>query len=294
MRLIVLLLITATLAGCASDETAPPTGGEFEPYKPLAGKGLIRGVVVDVSITPIAGVSVALVGSETTTLTDAEGRFEFLNVAPGAHFLRVQKAGYQAVQANAQVVADEPNPPVLRIRLALDPTFIQMAETVKWDGIMNCQVGWNAGTGIRPGVDNNAANPCFAANVAVEDMDRIVKEYHYDATPTYSQSELIWTPSQTLAGYMSVMYTYTAEGGLDNYARASGGSTLAIGANQTLLAEKEVGRGEPLIVRVFASSADTLTIIAQQDFEVFTTTFIGFEPDEGWLYTVDGQHPPPA
>ncbi len=290
MRLIALMLVVVAFAGCASDST--PTPPDVPP--PAAGTGVIRGVVVDTAIMTLAGAHIELMGSDKTAESDAEGRFELRDVEPGSRTLYVTRKGFEPVQYGTTVVADVASPKVVQVMMAPDPSFIELAVTEKWEGFMNCQVGWNAGTGLLPGVDRNALNPCTALNFAIEDTDRITKEYEYDSTPTYSQSELVWIPSQTLAGFMSVMYTYTGDGGLDNYARASGESPLVIGANQTLLATKKVGIDEPLLVRVFASSEDPYTLIAQQPFEVFTTKFLGFEPSEGWMYSVHGPAEPPA
>ncbi|MEK6976417.1 MAG: hypothetical protein AABY18_08765 [Candidatus Thermoplasmatota archaeon] len=44
-----------------------------------------------------------------------------------------------------------------------------------------------------------------------------------------------------------------------------------------------------LLVRVFPGTGTALTIAARQRFDIFVTSFYGFEPREGWAFSNDGQ-----
>ncbi len=61
----------------------------------VTASGMLSGRAVDAgSGEPIEGVFVALVTEGRTETTDAEGRFTFLDVSPGAHWLEARHAGF--------------------------------------------------------------------------------------------------------------------------------------------------------------------------------------------------------
>jgi hypothetical protein len=57
-------------------------------------KGRMFGKIIDAAGAPIAGAAVRVVGSEIYTITDAEGRFEITDMAPGTYDLIVARDGY--------------------------------------------------------------------------------------------------------------------------------------------------------------------------------------------------------
>ncbi|MGB0652661.1 MAG: carboxypeptidase-like regulatory domain-containing protein [Thermoplasmatota archaeon] len=106
------LLLTALLAGCASDGGNP--GDSFElgdgstvdldDVSARKGFGAISGVVVDPAIRPVAGAIVTLRSAGINTTTADDGRFAFEDVQPGFHFLDIRGAGYQASQSSVDVL----------------------------------------------------------------------------------------------------------------------------------------------------------------------------------------------
>ena len=64
--------------------------------------GRVEGVVTDASAAVVPSVSVMLVNTSTAKssqeASDSEGRFAFLNVAPGHYDVRLEKSGYNTVQ----------------------------------------------------------------------------------------------------------------------------------------------------------------------------------------------------
>ena len=58
-------------------------------------RGRILGTVVDSVGTPLPGVSVGLVGTRGTTMTDSIGRFEFLDLAPGQYLVEARRVGFE-------------------------------------------------------------------------------------------------------------------------------------------------------------------------------------------------------
>ena len=93
---------------------------------PLATGAVLRGQIRDAaSNDPLAGVSVALSGSNTATmLSDSAGNYQFVGLAPGAMTVELTKAGYQGItqqitvganqiiQFNPSLYATGGNPPV--------------------------------------------------------------------------------------------------------------------------------------------------------------------------------------
>lgn len=117
MRYGLLVAVALVLAGCADDPRASD-GDDFDDVEVDADTGAIRGVVVDQSIVPIEGVSVALDGDEPKeTVTDAQGRFAFSKLDPGFYFLTASKPLYEEITFQASVEAGNPEPPIVTVKM---------------------------------------------------------------------------------------------------------------------------------------------------------------------------------
>lgn len=79
--------------------------------------GIIRGVVVDPAIAPIANVTVRIASLDRTATSNAEGAFGFDGLAPGGYFLEASHPAYTTVQGNAEVVAGEQDPAPVKLML---------------------------------------------------------------------------------------------------------------------------------------------------------------------------------
>lgn len=116
------LLVLVALAGCA-DEASGDDGedDDFNDREVKAGadQGVILGVVVDGSITPVAEATVTLTSTDPPReeATDDQGRFVFDELEPGAHFLQVEKELYESVQTSTDVVAGVDKPDILKVQL---------------------------------------------------------------------------------------------------------------------------------------------------------------------------------
>jgi len=74
--------------------------------------GSIFGVVRDETGAPVAGATVSVLGATAkVAVTDRDGRFELLTLAPGSYLLRAHLTGY--VAPRAQVVDVQPNVPTV-------------------------------------------------------------------------------------------------------------------------------------------------------------------------------------
>jgi TonB-linked SusC/RagA family outer membrane protein len=69
--------------------------------------GTIQGVVTDLENAPVSGAQVSVAGTGLGTLTDAQGRFQVLNVPAGSHQLRLERIGFGAVTRDVTVTAGQ-------------------------------------------------------------------------------------------------------------------------------------------------------------------------------------------
>ncbi len=125
-------MLALALAGCSGG------GGDDGPQLDVTDTtGGIRGVVVDLAVTPVEGATVALNTGATAT-TAADGLFTFTGLAPGEYFLTTQKIGYIGSQATALVVAGIPDPPIVKVVLERIVGFNPYVETFKMAGFYEC------------------------------------------------------------------------------------------------------------------------------------------------------------
>lgn len=92
-----LILLTAALVVCLASPLAEGST-----------TGIVSGVVTDAATgAKLAGVNIAIKGTNLTTVTDANGYFVFTNVAPGRYAVVASLVGYgEAEIADLQVVMD--------------------------------------------------------------------------------------------------------------------------------------------------------------------------------------------
>jgi hypothetical protein len=79
------------------------------------------GVVVDEKDQPIADATVDLVGLRRLVTTDADGRFVFLDVAPGDWLLQVRKPGFGVQQRGVRMLASIERDLAIRLRKGENP-----------------------------------------------------------------------------------------------------------------------------------------------------------------------------
>ncbi len=291
-------VLTALLAGCAG---SPDAGGdaaplvdesEFEGLQATSQTGVIRGVVVDEAIRPVAGADIQTIvaGSNRTATSSDSGAFGFSDLPAGTYFLTVSKAGFKPVQQSAEVVAGEAEPAITKVLLAADPALRPFFEVYNWEGYIQCSTRFVV----------NALAACSAVPGSEDDFS---SRLNPTVVPTFAQSEMVWDSTQAAGDGMKLEYTDDSDG-LDNYAIAVGGSPLVIQANQTLMESKHVGTETGLYIRVFAGSTDGTTppacppgpcegasVVVNQSFTVYTVLFYNMMPPDGWQFSRDGEPP---
>jgi len=305
-----LLLSCAALAGCAgSGKSGGPTpGADFTDLglQASATTGVLRGVVVDSAIRPVANASVAVSGPQSANgTTNAQGAFGFDDLKPGTYFVRVAKRGFAATQQSADVVAGVAEPPILKILLAADNSTRPYVTTYNFQGFIQCSFSLVA--------------VGFAACSEASADDKFIVSYTLDRPPQWVQSEMQWDSTQAVSPELDVVYS--AQGNstlLDNYEEARGKSPLLLQANETVAAGRGLGAGTDLMIRVFnepvngtrphdpvggddcvdrpqlGGCATGVGATVEQEFTIITNVFYGVVPDPAWRYATDGPYVVPS
>lgn len=289
------------LAGCAGQAPAE-TPDDFAldgDLEATATTGVIRGVVVDEAVVPVAGATVAIAALGRETTVDEGGAFGFGAVEPGNHFLTVAKLGYQTQQASVVVEAGVDQPPVLRVQLVRDPATTPYVTAYQFTGFMKCSLSYIALCGVAPD----------------ETGDSFLAEFEVTAPPAWVNMEAVWEGTQPTGDQMNLNMGATPAGPDTTCCTAQGPSPLLAQANKTVLAEYGVGAGENLIGRMFAWEMEgtgiddhtgqcvpvVLTTYCQgpgaaidQEFELFVHAFFHYAPPEDWRFTSDPDVPRPS
>ena len=292
-------LLAVLFAGCAGPSPQAAAGDEpvaFEDLTVTESEGLIRGLVISETITPIEGATVELrVDGAKAQVTDAQGAFVFTALDPGDYFLTVSKAGYFTVQASATVVAGVAEPPIVKVQLVFDVANQPFTELQQWTGFFGCGAGTNGAGGPVGG----SVNPCAVDAIACDFFDAClmgtanVHEFPFSAArvPDFAQAEMVWSGTQPLGNYMNLGWY---DEGVSDFKGATGESPLVVPTTRDEVVEAHDENITALTVRVFPGSDQELTLTMQQRFDVYVTYFYGFVPREGWTFHADGACVSPA
>lgn len=306
------------LSGCTGGGD-PPSDADFSGLglQPTADTGILRGVVVDDAIRPLAGAGVAARGpgdARRDATTTAEGLFGFDGLVPGGWFLTVSKPGYATAQASADVVAGEAEPPITKVLLQADPSSLPYLEAYTFDGFLECGVTTPA-VGVALCL---APNLVLGTNVTT---DKTQVTYPVgDRHPLWAQTEMVWESTQAAGGEMALMYSYTADCGLYCDHEVDGTSPLLLQANATMV-DTILANMTGFYVRVFNSDLDEtdpgldavctpvpdpvlgatwclangVGATVEQRFAHYTHLFYGYAPPPEWRFTSGEPVPsPPA
>lgn len=316
---IVLLLALVGLAGCA-EEAAPEEASDSEAaFEGLEGNvsddtGLIRGIVLDDAIVPVAQATITLQGEGRSITSNEEGAFLFDLLAPGTYFLTVEKLGYNTTQTSASVEAGNPRPEIVKVRLVQDKANQPFVEAAQFDGFIMC-----SGRAVVIGL-------AVCSTVGVGDDD-FIRNYEPSFRPHFIQSELVWKSTQALGDALSYSITCLSgppcPDGQITIARHEGKSPLLLQVNATTAEEFKLGAGEqPISLRVFSHGMEETDIpeetvydaagidcvawpvifadcirfggigmTVDQQFTGYTHMFNLYAPPEDWRFTQDGNPP---
>ncbi len=283
-------LVAVGLAGCTDDAPVEPTDPEVPTAENVErGKGVIRGVVIDPSITPVPDVTVTVQNTDLTTRTDADGAFLFVDVDPRTYFLEASKPGWTAVQQSVEVVADVIAPPALKIQIEQVPGTLPRADTQSAEGFIQCSYG----------------TPRLYGSCATEEEQNVL-QFEFDGIPNAIQIEVIWESTQPSGDNLYVIGAVCAdddcpvagENNIDGFpSRFDEGtrtSPAVARANTTFIEGRDLPGSGVLAVDVSADGPALSTGVAlDQSFTVYATFFYNIpEPEEGWMFIEDGAYQP--
>jgi hypothetical protein len=308
------------LAGCSGGPSKDPVkDADFTDLglDATATTGVIRGVVVDDAVRPLAGVAVTARGgdggAEQAATTTAEGTFGFDGLAPGTYFVKASKAGFRDAQQSVDVVAGVAEPPIVKVQIAPDPALRPYFEAYTFEGFLECGV-----TGVFVGVAL-----CLAPNLVTGENvtnDHTQVTYDLARTPTWVQTEMVWESTQETGDELSLEYSWTGDCGLLCDWEVNGTSPLLLQANQTTIDGIGLGAGNGLYIRVFNDDLEAtdphvrectpipdpvlgatwctgagVGVTVEQKFDHYTHVFYGYVPPADWRFTENPEVPqPPA
>lgn len=290
------------LAGCAGNH--PKASSNDQAFDGLdlqatSTTGILRGVVVDQAIRPIAGALVQLAPGapdEKSTKTTDLGAFAFDGLPAGTYFVHVQKGGYAPAQQSADVVAGVSDPPAMKVQLLPDASYTPpYVETYVFDGFIECSFGGAADSGDY-GVEN-ACSESVGPLTPFSNSQTFV-QYNLSKAPTWVQSEAVWESTQAASKSLDLNFAIADASELDGWKDLSvDGPSPLLNTMDNGTAATYDGKDNVLTLRVFPwTDAYPGPIVAlEQKFTVYTHVFYGFQPPADWRFSSGDPVPlPPA
>lgn len=285
-RIVAVLVVASgpVLAGCSDAPAAD------EPAASGVG-GILRGVVADAAVRPVAGASVQVLGTAFAATSGEDGTFRFEGLLSGEYQVEVTKLGYAAARQAVPVVAGDPDPPFARFQLLQDLVNTPYFELQSFDGYV--EFGFALGAGGRPLMSSSS----FTAFTGNNDW----RTFHtWDRQPSVVQGEAYWVPESDAARHMAYSWNAFIVGGesavFEGLSEVNGTSPLMLRHVGDDLATWEIGPERRLETRMTPSTDLAAPAGASynvhQTFRLFMTSFYGYAPPEGWLFVVDGAHEP--
>jgi hypothetical protein len=307
--LTVMLLVSAILAGCseAPEEVAPLLEADV-------GQGVIHGIVVDATIAPMAGVTIAILNHNATAVTDEDGRFGFSNVDAGVYRLRATLTGHGDQELTAPVEPGNLNPKLLQFEMVRIPGTEPVAIAAKHDAWISCELLIAAFP-----TSCSTAVPVFGA------ADNRIQISVDDRVPDAVHVEFGWVANQDAANSLSMIYgtcsddqycdpfppeeTFMCQtwGPSPLYCRVTQTGVERNGAGSAYqnIMESKHGQKPPTSLSIhigadcapcFPAPYDELGIgiALEQGVETFVWSFYNFEPADGWSFVNDGSPVVPA
>ncbi|HUR61142.1 MAG TPA: carboxypeptidase-like regulatory domain-containing protein [Candidatus Thermoplasmatota archaeon] len=284
------ILVLLLLSGCAaSSRDATPTSALREADQAAAEvsvtatptTGVIRGVVVDEAIRPVAGVRVVLEGSGRNQTTNAAGAFGFDGLPPAVYFLSTQSPTHLPARVSVQVAAGDKDPEPVRIQLVFVAPLTPYIEALHLRMFVSAAVYAPVAGGYNSG-----------ATSAIEDGSW---SYLVPISPngTVAQFEYDWVPGSQLAeNAQGHATTYTASPRKEIDDRTvSGPSPLVLRLNAT----GEPGTAAQIAGDIRANPSGGLPVgaMADQSVDCFVHIFHNLVPRADWQFGRDGEYPLP-
>jgi hypothetical protein len=269
--------------------------------------GVIRGIVVDTGIHPLAQATVTVkVGATTlSNKTNADGAFGFGKVAPGTYFLDVKKSGFKSTQQSVEVKANDNNPPIVKVLLEADASAQKPShDTFHFRGFIECSVlaGFpSAGLG-GGGLFQGCYVPSFGPTPEVRvGNENSFTNFQFSGNVSWVHTTMAWTPTQAFGAelyfntcwaippdnYPSSCLAYTG-GASPISADVKGPSkdTKAFETSGTVYFETSTyGVGDPSGAYGGTMGGASL----EQPFDAYLVVFHGYTPPAGYTFAKDGE-----
>ena len=311
------MLAAMALAGCAGGEGGAPTT-DFSEVVGAATEdtGIIRGVTLDPSLTPIQGANITLSSNGESALSDASGRFGFDGLKPGTYFLTAKRVGYASgIQQSVEVVAGESEPPIVKILLTADPSTVPFVLPSVYRGFISCS--------FKVANQVAGASTCDPTGaLGYRDRDDASPVFDAPREPAYYQSEMTWQSSQQLGNQLvTIQWACPAldDCGDDDFrlcnvrgvapltcrvngTTGGGGGGVGIkdaqlGTNNTFFQTRMFANCSPCIYDSGVDPAGLgfmgVGVVLEQTFEVYNHLFFGYLPPTDWTFLANGKVPPP-
>lgn len=294
------LVVAAVLAGClgAAPDASTADGTVASPAFGL------HGVVIDLAIRPLAGVTVAIPARADVppVVTAEDGTFAFDGLDAGVVFLEAAKPGY--LSSTVQALVQDEAQPVLQIML--EP----LLETKPWfaleefHGFMECGVGSAPAFGLTAGcmvvagatlyVVCTGNPPIPPTGVCLGEAD----PYFFSTARgnmTMSQTEAVWRPSvPNMSELLIGSYVVDAQGAIVGGApTATGQSVLVRRIDAPTTEELQLGGANSLAIFVNPGNSGAANVVASQAYDVYHTSTFYFELDADWVFAESGPPVPP-
>ena len=298
------LVVATLLAGCSGDggkAADPIVGADFDDldFEATATTGIIRGVVVDDAIRPLANATVALLGglARETRSNDA-GAFGFDGLPGGTYFLQVGKLGYFEVQQSAEVVAGVTEPDAIKVQLIRDPQFRAFYEAHVYEGFVECTTSVVVACGA-PNTLEPLSCEFFGVCYGNVTNDRFTWDQYLTPNATMIQSEMVWSSTQAVSPDLS--FEMEALGGDCDPPNSSflndtsGPSPIMTRLHTDLITENEIGQKCPIFYSIFSGGAagTPVGVTVEQRFTMYIHAFYGYLPPVDWRFSTDNAVTPP-
>jgi hypothetical protein len=222
--------------------------------------------------------------------------------------VRASKNGYADAVTQIVVAAEAPTP-LVKLVLLIDVSGLAYAEVQKIEGYVECGTDTFNSHFAACGTGNVASFIlCAQTDVCQGNVtdDSYIVIQKFDRTPSFLVIEVAWTPTQELGKALSVWLGSATKEQLQFYPETpsvwnitEGESPLYGTMNSTMLADSGIGKDSWFLAQVFAGDSGIaagitgIGAVVQQRFEMFFTSFFGYEPPVDWRFTTAGVPPPP-
>lgn len=248
------------LAGCTGgtdgEDAAPPADFGALDLEATATTGILRGIVVDEAIRPLAGADIGTTlpdGAVRNTTSAADGAFGFDGLPPATYFLTIRMPGYLTQQANADVVAGLAEPALVKVLLVADPASLPYTAIYQYDAFVACSFTLVMVSFAACGLAAEQTNNAFLV------------EYRPDKPPSFIQIEAVWDSTQVLGGELGLSVTALGppQVGVNS---TSGPSPIHITINETMaLRHNFTGPDDAdITIRLFSSQLTGTDVIPEE------------------------------